>query len=219
MNRYSEVLNTGLPANLMPAYALRARREVDTHEAVNSRFVNHWMNDVPNNQQGMHMDMNPTASRLYREDIRQSQPYIIPTDISGVNAKLTDALQSIQWLITQPQTEFVKKQLEHYEELYKLLLKEELMLQMDSTSSNPYFQKYDVASDSRNIVRELRGVVSEDIVDRGVRESQKLLQRDMESRWISAASADRREVSQNPIEAFELMRPKLSDFRKQYRSP
>jgi len=56
---------------------------------------------------------------------------------------------------------------------------------VESLSANPYFDKYDVAGDSRNIARELRSVVHEDIVDRGVNESKKLLGRAFENRWLT----------------------------------
>ena len=82
----------------------------------------------------------------------------------------------------------------------------------DQLGQNPYFNKFDVAGDSRNVVRELRSVVSEDIVDRGLRESQKFLQRELESRWLPPQYAE-----QKGIDVLSMMRPSLNDMKKQYK--
>jgi len=77
---------------------------------------------------------------------------------------------------------------EELHKLYETYLKAEKQASVESISANPYFDKYDVAGDSRNIARELRSVVHEDIVDRGVNESKKLLGRAFESRWMQEDS-------------------------------
>jgi hypothetical protein len=81
-------------------------------------------------------------------------------------------------------------------------------------AQNPYFAKYDVAGDSRNVVRELRGAVSEDIADRGIRESKKLLERNFDNRWMP--QGDAQEKGLNSLEAYDLMRPKFTDMSKRY---
>jgi hypothetical protein len=56
--------------------------------------------------------------------------------------------------------------------------------------------------------------VSEDIRDRGVRESQLLLRREMDSRWVPQGYAQDKGL--DSLSAFELMRPKITDMNKDY---
>jgi hypothetical protein len=178
------------------------------------------------------MDMNPTASRLYREDLRQSQPFVIPSGESEevrktieLNTKINKSLSIIQDIESRYQKSVkggapasdistLKAMREGQNEIYQLLLAQQRIIQTDSLSDNPYFNKYDVASDSRNIVRELRAAVSEDVVDRGIYESQKLLQRSMDSRWIPEGYAADKGI--NSLSAFELMRPTFNDMGRKY---
>ena len=51
---------------------------------------------------------------------------------------------------------------------------------------NPYFDRYDPVSDSKNAVRELRSAVYEDKgTSRGVSESRLMLRRNFENRWVN----------------------------------
>jgi hypothetical protein len=227
------------PTNLMPSFILRSRREQNTVDATNSRFVNYWQNDGPllTTQVATAMDMNPTPSRLYRENLNRTQPYIPPSQtldsiqaLSQLNTDITNTLNTIQRLQQiNPQTSSVKLQLKEQSILYNSLVIRKKNLTTDSLSSNPYFEKYDAAGDSRNVIRELRGVVSEGVVDRGTAESQKLLQRSLESRWVSAegtaarwaSEADTRrakeeKVDQAALSAFELLRPRFNQMDKVY---
>lgn len=236
------------PTKIMPCFELRSRRELNTFDAVNSRLVNHWQTDAPQIQVArqdlsgaiFHMDMNPTPSRLYRENILQSQPFVVPSGSSDVEKKtlklgdqINQRLSTIQGLKYQYQTSIkdipysqllqgnignvsknISTAITKQENEYKYLLAQQKLLQVDTLSDNPYFDKYDVASDSRNIVRELRGTVSEDIHDRGVRESQLLLRREMDSRWVPQGYAQDKGL--DSLSAFELMRPKITDMNKDY---
>ena len=217
-------------------------------DSANSRMVNHWQNDDPQIQisrrdvsgAGLYMDMNPTSSRLYREDLRQSQPFVIPSGESQqvrktveINDKITQSLSTLQHLDNKFQASVkdvaysdlmagklpieastIKALRDKQNEKYQLLLAEQRYIQTDSLSDNPYFNKYDVASDSRNIVRELRAAVSEDVVDRGIRESKLLLQREMDSRWTPQGFAAEKGI--DSLSAFELMRPKMNNMVKRY---
>lgn len=206
-------------------------------DAANSRMVNHWQTDDPQIQISrrdvsgaiFYMDMNPTASRLYREDLRQSQPYVIPSGESeqvrktvDLNDKINKTLSTIQGLDNNYQASVkagkesstLKGMRDEQNDQYQLLLAQQRYIQTDSMSDNPYFNKYDVAGDSRNIVRELRAAVSEDVVDRGVRESQRLLQREMDSRWTPQGFAAEKGI--DTLSAFELMRPKMNNMVKRY---
>jgi len=237
------------PTKIMPCFELRSRRELNTFDAVNTRLVNHWQTDAPQIQVArqdlsgaiFHMDMNPTPSRLYRENILQSQPFVVPSASASAKEKNTiklgdqinQRLSTIQGLKYQYQTSIkdipysqllqgnigtvsknISTAITKQENEYKYLLAQQKLLQVDTLSDNPYFDKYDVASDSRNIVRELRGTVSEDIRDRGVRESQLLLRREMDSRWVPQGYAEDKGL--DSLSAFELMRPKITDMNKDY---
>lgn len=215
------------PTNLMPSFILRSRREQNTVDATNTRFVNYWQNDGPllTTQVATAMDMNPTPSRLYRENLDRTQPYVPPSQtldsiqaLSQLNTDITNTLNTIQRLQIQDQTPTVKLQLKEQSILYNSLVIRKKNLTTDTLSSNPYFDRYDAAGDSRNVIRELRGVVSEGVVDRGNAESQKLLQRSLESRWVSEADTRRGgEPNDGKQEsAFELLRPRFNQMDKVY---
>jgi len=203
----------GLPTNLTPSFILRSRRETNAEEVINSRLVNYWENDSPQrtNMAFKANDMNPTSSRLYREDLNRAQPFVTPSE-SVEQAKAAaqlgydtrQTLKKIQSLKTQDQTPDVIIQLKEQSILYNALAIKARNLGTDALAANPYFDKYDIATDSRNVIRELRGAVSEGVEDRGVVESQKLLSREMESRWVK------------PETAFELLRPKFNDMGTRY---
>ena len=56
---------------------------------------------------------------------------------------------------------------------------------------NPYFDRYDPVSDSKNAVRELRSAVYEDKgTSRGVSESRLMLRRNFENRWVNEELID-----------------------------
>ena len=313
------------PTNLKPCMTLRSRREYNTFDATNARLVEHWQTDAPqlfNRRRDVSgavwwLDMNPTASRLYREELLRSAPFEIPsanapvtkqtvelgfqtseaiakvqkqqeqlraTPNSAVAQSTYQQLQKLgqQKLDLLSAKEIIEKQkketethlqqeskdtvrsalqtlLQQYQERQTFLtaqiqqindqiasltvklnatpnsaqtvkliqgiqttqLEVEVLnlkqkqVQVDALSDNPYFNKYDVAGDSRNIIRELRGVVSEDVVDRGLRESPRLLAREMQSRWLPEGYAESRGL--NSLQAYELMRPKFNDMGKSYR--
>ena len=77
---------------------------------------------------------------------------------------------------------------------------------------NPYFDKYDAAFDARNMTRELRASVYEDKNTGYLKESEKLLQRNFDNRWLNPTV-----VNQQALAAEEL-RPKKDDIRLFYRN-
>lgn len=203
-----------------PCFNLRSRREVNTVDQQNSRFHAHWQADsssLENSKSGefIYQDMNPTPSRLYREDMRQSQPYVIGDietgEILRVNKEISITLQKINILqMNDPLSEELRTQ----KELYKTLLERKEQLDLENLSRNPYFDKYSIKDDTPNIIRELRSVVSEDVVDRGLAESQKLLRRGMENRWLPANFAETQRL--DSLNAYELMMPKINNQSKVY---
>ena len=77
-------------------------------------------------------------------------------------------------------------------------------------AENPYFDKYDTSFDARNLAREVRASVYEDKNTGYLQESQKLLQRNFDNRWLNPT------VGVQQAEAAEMLRPKMDDIRMFY---
>jgi len=81
---------------------------------------------------------------------------------------------------------------------------------------NPYFQKYDVTQDPRNVVRELRNTVSEDKTDRGLVESKDLLGRAYVTRWLPTNYVG--ENSLDTLSAYDkVMKKQTNDMSQNFR--
>ncbi len=228
------------PTNLTPCFSLRSRREVFNKDLTNARLTEHWQTDAPALQYSLrdvsgtiwYLDMNPTPSRLYRENLLQSQPFVVPAaDSPQVRESLKieqqiryklSSIQGYQNALVPAQKQggsiaisTLQGQLKQAQEDYQYMSLQQKQIQIDTLADNPYFSKYDVAGDSRNIVREMRTAVTEDVVDRGVRESRKLLRREFENRWLPAQYAEK--FNYDTLDAYELMRPKVNDMTRTYR--
>jgi hypothetical protein len=81
---------------------------------------------------------------------------------------------------------------------------------------NPFFDQHAPEFDSRNVARELQGVVKEDKTDRGITESQRIMARGFSSRYVPQGYAEQNQF--DSLQAFELLRPKLDDGKTDYRS-
>ena len=229
-----------MPTITPPCFTLRSRRETGTVETANVRHVERWQTDSPSllnarrdvNATERYSDMNPTPSRLYRENLNQSQPFVVPSADSeqvrktiALNDQVNQTLSTIQSYRDTLSLAISRKDLVGQstlkgllvipEETYRILLTRQKQIQIDTLGENPYFEKYDVASDSRNIVRELRGSVSEDVVDRGIAQSQKLLRRELESRWLPGNYAE--DAGIDSLSAYDLMRPRMNNQTRNYR--
>jgi len=77
---------------------------------------------------------------------------------------------------------------------------------------NSFFDKYDTTSDSRNMTRELKASVYEDKSTGFLKESEKLLERNFDNRWLNGT------VMQQQAAAAEQLRPKRDDIRLYYRN-
>jgi len=77
---------------------------------------------------------------------------------------------------------------------------------------NPYFMKYDATTDSRNMTRELRASVYEDKNIGYQRQSDSIMERNIEHRWLLPISP----VQQAGV--VEELRPKMDDIRQVYHS-
>ena len=229
LNRYMEpYFPAYMPEIPYPCFSLRSRRETNTIDTANTRLHEHQQNDVPMNKGKIggideYQDMNPIPSRLYREDMRPAQPYVIPTlnpaqveEEANLDRNIQGALSEIQRLEASASKRGAAgdKELKLQQELYRVLLLRKKQSSIDSLTKNPYFEKYDVEGDTRNIIRELRSSVYEDITDRGTAESQKLLRRGMENRWVPARFAESQGL--DSLSAYELMRPKFNKQEKTY---
>ncbi len=84
----------------------------------------------------------------------------------------------------------------------------------DVLAGNPYFQKYDVKSDPRNVARELRGAVFEIPDDRGLRESKKMLERQFTAAHVS--ENDTKMNVETIISARDRLMPAMDDMSKIY---
>ncbi len=86
-----------------------------------------------------------------------------------------------------------------------------------SLAQNPFFDRYDPTRDPRNMIREVRAAVYEDKeADRGILESQKMVQRGYKNRWIAPGS-DTEEALTASLMAYEIMRPKIDNPGALYR--
>lgn len=75
---------------------------------------------------------------------------------------------------------------------------------------NPYFDKYDTSFDARNMTRELKASVYEDKNTGYLKESEKLLQRNFDNRWVNPT------VVSQQAQIAEQLRPKMDDIRMFY---
>jgi len=81
---------------------------------------------------------------------------------------------------------------------------------------NPYFDQHAASFDQRNVARELNSAVKEDKLDRGVIESQRILSRGFSSRYVPEGFAEANQF--DSLQAFEQLRPKIDDFKRNYRN-
>jgi hypothetical protein len=226
------------PRELEPCRTLRSRREVNTKDTVNSRFVEQWMTDT---QQPFYTgtplrtlyveDMMPTSARTYAPAMNQWHAYAQPPSQKALveeTMKATElytaALDTIQridetlaglsardpsradWtakrFVAQKEAEAAQTAL--------------ASIQTEALSENPYFTQYDVASDPRNIVRELRSVVVEDkVAERGINESQRFIQHDFQTRWAPLDSSK----AYDTLQSYDMLRPAFTAMEKNYRTP
>lgn len=75
---------------------------------------------------------------------------------------------------------------------------------------NAYFDKYDPSYDNRNAIRELQSVVYEDKSGEGIQQSQHLLRRNFDNRWMGGSEIDK--ITQARL----ILRPSMDDIRKIY---
>jgi len=179
-----------------PNLHIRSRVEPNVRDSINIRSVEEWETDPPTYDRSyIYNDVNTIPSRLYRESLDRSAPYQVGQEslealhLHKERIKILTEIQRLEKMGGNQEA------LQSAHLIYETLLKAEKQASTESISANPYFDKYDVAGDSRNIVRELRSVVHEDISDRGVSESKKLLGRAFENRFLGKDDIEARRMN------------------------
>jgi len=81
--------------------------------------------------------------------------------------------------------------------------------------TNPFFQKFDVATDPRNVARELKSAVYEYNPPRDQTVSNRLLARNFESRFVPEPEI--KASYEKAIDVYAGMRPKLNDMKAVFR--
>lgn len=210
------------PDLFKPCLSIRSRREQNTRETVNARHVEQWLSDGPTFRGAQSLDTLSLSSRLNRESLDRHPQFVGNSELestSDLTAKLTFSRAKIQKMESTirelpagPEMDAAVKALKEEYALFRAVVDAQKVDLIDSFTRNPYFDKFDVTNNSRNMARELRSVVYEDIGDRGIEESKKLLGRAFESRWIPQG----KEIGVNPVEAFELLRPSITQMNKTY---
>lgn len=228
------------PLPFAPCQSARSRLEKSTRDTVNARHVEMWETDAPsltNNRKpagrdGYFDDMLPIASRTYKEDMKQwasfKPPSTTPTNDQKEREKATATLGAAYRLIQQIDTnkaantpgstqwnslQAQRLQVQEWAQEARNTL---YRLDQNALSDNPYFSQYDIASDSRNVIRELNAAVVEDKTDRGIREDKRLLNRIFQSRWVEEKETEKK--GYDTLGAYELMRPALNDMSFDYRA-
>jgi len=209
------------PDLFKPCLSIRSRREQNTRETVNARHVEQWLSDGPTFRGALSLDTHGLSSRLNRESLDRHPQFSGKAETlktSELTEMVTLSLAKIQKMESQirelppgPTMDSAVEALKEEYALYKAIVEAQKTELIDSFTQNPYFDKFDVANNSRNVSRELRSVVYENIDDRGVEESKKLLGRTFQNRWVPEQRA-----SLHPVEAFELLRPSITQMNKTY---
>ena len=188
-------------------FQLRTRIENSTKDSVNAKQFEHWQTDVPDNTYGFpqinNYDHVFDRSIGYTNIKRNPYGYDISYNDPSTDRRINYNREVVQ-SSTDPITGYKKPNYKisniPYMDMSPINSRTD---QRDYRQSqpfvaggpdlayNPYFDRYDPVTDPRNAVRELRSVVYEDKGgSRGEYESQKLLRRNFENRWICEETID-----------------------------
>ena len=188
--------NVGIPAlhdtTMLPCMSnLRIRNEHGSRDAINSRAWDFFHATPPTQVDSenlrkknspAYMDMNPIASRTNAVQYRV-QPQYFPDPARGPAKQSDLGVPPLPAGLAVPPTSF---------------------------SGNAYTQRMDASgSDSRNMIRELRGAVVEDNRERQIDASRLLTERQFNDRWLPPKAA----ADAASLQAYELLRPKQDDWR------
>jgi len=153
-------------------FQLRSRIENSTRDSQNARRVEQWETDVPDLTNNI-----PTLIPSKNQKIGES--FDIVNNKMIINYKIKD----VPYYDMNPTNTRTEKK--DYKQ------SQQYVAGGPDLEHNPYFDRYDPVSDPRNAVRELRSAVYEDKGgDRGYRESQIILRRQFENRWMKEELID-----------------------------
>ena len=200
---YSEQQFVGAPARFDPTAApaacsggLRVRREYAARDAINSRAWDFFHATPPtavstdNLQKSVapvYMDMNPIASRTNTVKYRM-QPEYMPDPPRRAATEADLGVAPPAGAAHAPPATF---------------------------STNPYTQRLDPeGGDARNMMRELRGAVTEDNREQTTDTNRWLNERQFYDRWMPPRAA----ADAASLQAYELLRPKQDDWKANLRA-
>jgi hypothetical protein len=194
-------------------FQLRARIESSTRDTTNVKQYKHWQEDVPdftynfpklnNYDQVFDRSIGYTNKKInpYGYDISYNDPSTDrridyrtnSTERTDRNDPITDPITGYKkpnYKITSiPYMDMSPTNTRTDKRDYKQ--SQPFVAGGPDLAYNPYFDRYDPVTDPRNAVRELRSVVYEDKGgSRGEYESQKLLRRNFENRWVCKETID-----------------------------
>jgi len=187
---------TTLPGSAM---TLRIRRELVARDAINSRAWDNFHATPPTqvssdqlrqNGRPVYFDMNPQASRTNTVKYRIQPEYIPDVERGPTRSGDLGVPPAPSGAVSAPSNTF---------------------------SGNPYTQRLDAAgSDSRNMMRELRGAVVEDNRDVTVDIDRHLADRQFYDRWLAGSA--RSAIDPSSLQAYELLRPKQDSWREEWKN-
>jgi hypothetical protein len=177
-------------------FQLRVRKENGTHDTVNSRYVESWNADVPQQQ-----------TPYYRSDIPGGGVVVQLEKRGGPKSDshpppMLDAVYYDMAPLSSRTDKRDFRQSKPYDTTGPNL------------AMNPFFDRYDPTRDPRNMLREVRSAVYETKeVDRGIKESERIRARTFNNRYMSEG-----ETSIKLTEWTELLRPKIDNPEIVYRN-
>ena len=185
-------------------FQLRARIEPSTRNTTNVKQYEHWLSDTPDftysfpkvNNYDHVFDRSIGYTNVKKNPYGYDISYNDPSTDRKINynsERITDPITGYKkpnYKITNiPYMDMAPANTRTDQRDYKQ--SQPFVAGGPDLAYNPYFDRYDPVTDPRNAVRELRSVVYEDKGgSRGEYESQKLLRRNFENRWVCKETID-----------------------------
>ena len=191
MRRGNPPLNDPTKINIPMSASARIRFEPNSRDAINSRI---W--------ESLKYDTKEPNSKDIKES---SNPVFFDVNPQSARNSLNSYNQQQQFFPDPPRP----TQKRYGEDKYPPAPKQDPGL-----INNPYLQRLDAVADSRNMSREMRSAVYEDNRERDVEASKLLAERQFNYRNLTKEE----EANIGSLNAYELLRPKVDDYNKTYRT-
>ena len=160
-------------------FQLRSRIENSTRDSANARHVEQWETDTPS--------LTNNVPQLVKS-IQSIQSLPEPIDVVKGYSPSSYKISNIPYYDMMPMN--TRTDARDYKQAQPYIAGG------PDLQHNPYFDRYDPISDPRNAVRELRSAVYEDKgTARGIDESQHMLRRQFENRWMKEELIDEDEMT------------------------